>query len=107
MADHITTFRQIRHVNSVHIYELYSFEDKTYGVLEYMDLSLTDLLSYVNYLTEPEIAYIIGQVSAPPPPPLCSALKMEGAGCHMIHHIKKYYRRRCSRRCLDIPWRRS
>jgi hypothetical protein len=41
MADHITTFRQIRHVNSVHIYELHSFEDKTYGVLEYMDLSLT------------------------------------------------------------------
>jgi hypothetical protein len=77
MADHITPFRQIRHVNSVHIYELYSFEDKTYGVLEYMDLSLTDLLSYVNYLTEPEIAYIIGQVSTPPPSPLCSALRCQ------------------------------
>ena len=66
MADDITTFRQIRHVNSVPIYELYNFEGKTYGVLKYTDLSLTDLLSYVNYLTEPEITYIVGQVTTRP-----------------------------------------
>lgn len=105
-TDHTTTFRQIRHVNFVYIYEVYSFEDQTYGVLEYMDLSLTDLLSYVN-LTEPEIAYIIGQVSTPPPSLLLS-VKMAGASCHKIYHIKEYYGHRCSRRrCLDLPWRTS
>jgi hypothetical protein len=72
VPDNITTFRQIRHTNFVHLYELYSFENKTYTVLEYMDLSLADLLSNVNYLTEPEIAYITGQVRDPPRPHLYS-----------------------------------
>jgi hypothetical protein len=77
-------------------------------VLEYIDLSPRDLLSNVNYLTEPEIVYIIGEVRTLPCPLFSRLmLKVAGASCYEIHYIKEYQERRCFRRDrLDFLRRR-
>ncbi|KFY03263.1 hypothetical protein V490_00236 [Pseudogymnoascus sp. VKM F-3557] len=53
-----------RHKNFVHVYETYLFEGEASGIIEYVGLSLEDLLQKSICFSEPEIAYIISQVLA-------------------------------------------
>ena len=54
---------RIQHKNFIGVYEMYSFEDKVSSVTEYIDFTVEDILLHSIRFTEPEIAYIIGQVS--------------------------------------------
>ncbi|KFY64594.1 hypothetical protein V496_03167 [Pseudogymnoascus sp. VKM F-4515 (FW-2607)] len=53
----------IRHKNFVNIYETYFFKGESSAIVEYVGLSLEDLLQKSICFSEPEIAYIISQVS--------------------------------------------
>jgi serine/threonine protein kinase len=54
---------QIQHKNFVDIYESYLFKGEVSAIIEYVGLSLEDLLQNSICFSEPEIAYIISQVS--------------------------------------------
>ncbi|KFY42373.1 hypothetical protein V494_02448 [Pseudogymnoascus sp. VKM F-4513 (FW-928)] len=57
-------YSSIRHKNFVSVYETYLFEGEASGIIEYVGLSLEDLLQKSICFSEPEIAYIISQVLA-------------------------------------------
>lgn len=54
---------QVRHQNFVDICESYLFESQVFAITEYIGLSIEDLLQCPLRLSEPEIAYILSQVS--------------------------------------------
>ena len=56
-------FPKIQHPNFVNICKRHLFEDKVFIFTKYIRFSIDDLLYNLVYLTKPEIAYIISQVS--------------------------------------------
>ncbi|KFZ19012.1 hypothetical protein V501_00861 [Pseudogymnoascus sp. VKM F-4519 (FW-2642)] len=54
-------YSSIRHKNFVNVYETYLYEGEASGIIEYVGLSLEDLLQKSICFSEPEIAYIISQ----------------------------------------------
>ncbi|KFY30890.1 hypothetical protein V493_01574, partial [Pseudogymnoascus sp. VKM F-4281 (FW-2241)] len=54
-------YRAIRHKNFVNIYETYLFKGEACAIVEYVGLSLEDLLQKSICFSEPEVAYIISQ----------------------------------------------
>ncbi|KFY30952.1 hypothetical protein V493_01526 [Pseudogymnoascus sp. VKM F-4281 (FW-2241)] len=57
-------YSSIRHKNFVNIYETYVFKGEASAIVEYVGISLEDLLQESICFSEPEIAYIISQVLA-------------------------------------------
>jgi len=84
----------IRHKNFVNIYETYLFKGESSAIVEYVGLSLEDLLQKSICFSEPEIAYIISQVSRA----LSSSNPTDvvGFGRHKIHLVQE------TRSCLYI-----
>ena len=87
-------YSSIRHKNFVNVYETYLFEGEAFGITEYVGLSLEDLLQESICFSEPEIAYIISQVSRA----LSSSNPTDvvGFGRHKIYLVKE------TRSCLFI-----
>jgi hypothetical protein len=87
-------YSPIRHKNFVNVYETYLFEGEASDIIEYVGLSLEDLLQKSICFSEPEIAYIISQVSRA----LSSSNPTDvvGFGRHKIYLVKE------SRSCLLI-----
>ena len=54
----------IQHPNFVDIEEAYLFKNEIFAIVEYVGFSIDDLLRHSISLSEPEIAYIISQVSS-------------------------------------------
>ncbi|KFY64959.1 hypothetical protein V497_01542 [Pseudogymnoascus sp. VKM F-4516 (FW-969)] len=54
-------YSSIRHKNFVSVYETYLFQGESSAIVEYVGLSLEDLLQKSICFSEPEIAYIISQ----------------------------------------------
>ena len=57
------TRARIQDKNFLQLYELYAFGNAIYVILEHVDFNLQDVLQISPSLTEPEISYIIREVS--------------------------------------------
>ena len=57
------TRARIQDKNFLQLYELYTFGNAIYVILEHVDFTLQDLLQISPSLAEPEISYIIREVS--------------------------------------------
>jgi hypothetical protein len=81
---------QILHQNFVDVYEVYYFEREVFVITEHVGLSLEHLLQKSVCLSEPDIAYIIGEVSrtlslfSP-----CHSDVLD-FGRHMLHLVEGY-----------------
>jgi hypothetical protein len=77
----------IRHKNFVNIYETYLFKGEASAIVEYIGFSFKDLLQKSISFSEPEIAYIINQVSRA----LSSSYPTDvvGFGWHKFYLVKE------------------
>jgi hypothetical protein len=68
---------EVRHRNFIDLYGLYCFEDHLFLVFEYMRFTIEEIVHHAIHLTEPEIAYIVGQVHHPSRPVLDAKLRSQ------------------------------
>ena len=62
-SEQLDLLQQLRHENIVPFFESFRSEDRIYAILEYIPVSLAQIVASPPYPTEPQLAVILGQAS--------------------------------------------